>query len=151
MVGKNVNFSYTNYRVIDDADTSLGYYLTGPSVVTNKKFLRMDYVGCLTVMFKRSIFPNLQIPHSIRKRNDYALWLKISEKAECYLFNEVLSSYRKRKSGSISSTKKVNLLAYHYDLFRKLYNYSSIKAWIFCLRNALFYLLKQIMYKKRNN
>jgi glycosyltransferase involved in cell wall biosynthesis len=83
MISNNYDFSSTDYGIINEAGEKLGKYITAPKKITHKKFRKISWVGCLTVMYKRSIFPDLSIPDSIKKRNDYALWLKLSEKANC--------------------------------------------------------------------
>lgn len=141
------SFTYTNYEEIDKNGDKLNKFLTGPKRINHCQFMKSCYVGCLTVIYKREIIPDLQIPIDIYKRNDYALWLKISEKADCYLLDETLASYR--KNVGISSVRKTILLKYHKELFVKLYNYSSFYAWLLALRNAVFYLFKRIKYRRR--
>lgn len=140
-------FSYTNYDEIDGKGQKLRVFLTGPKKVTHKQFMEACYVGCLTVVYKRDLFPDLQIPADIYKRNDYAMWLKISERADCVLLDEVLASYR--KGVGISSMRKVKLLKYHEELFIKLYEYRKFQAWLLALRNALFYVLKRVKYRRK--
>lgn len=140
-------FSYTNYEEIDENGNKLNSFLTGPKRINHREFMRACYVGCLTVMYKRELIPDLQIPADIYKRNDYALWLKVSERSDCYLLDEILASYR--RGAGISSGRKTRLLKYHKDLFMKLYNYGLYRAWLLSLRNAIFYLLKRIKYHRK--
>ena len=50
---------------------------------------------------------NLQVGliqiEDIKKNNDYAMWLKVCKKADCYLLDESLAKYRRGRSGSIST------------------------------------------------
>jgi len=148
MVEGNIHFSYTNYYVLNNEENKINTYITGPKIVTRRKLLRADYMGCLTVMYKKSLLPSLKIPNNIRKRNDYALWLLLSEKSSCYLLNKRLSVYRKRKN-TISSSSKLNLFKNHVFLFKTLYNFSTIKSVLFASRNAFYYVLKIIFYRKK--
>ena len=136
-------FTYTKYSFISDKSNQI---VGGPSKVTHKDFLRRNYVGCLTVMYKKSLFPDLQIPNDIYKRNDYALWLKLSERADCYLLDELLAKYRKGKLNSVSSEKKGKLFKFHRIMFQKLYGFGYFKAMMFSLRNALYYLFRKGKY-----
>lgn len=52
------------------------------------------------------------------KKNDYALWLKVIEKARCYLLPECLSFYIKH-DGSLSSGNKLKLIRWFYALYRQ--------------------------------
>lgn len=148
MIDNNLDFSYTNYYVLNDDKNKICRYYTGPKVVNHKKFLKLDYVGCLTVMYKRSIYPDLFIPNDIYKRNDYALWLKLSEKADCHLLNENLSIYRSRNN-SVSSISKFKLIKYHKIVFKKLYGYSGFRSGLYAFRNVFHYIFKRIRYKKK--
>ena len=148
MVRNNYYFSSTYYSIVDINDNKIGKYVANPKKMGHQLFLRVCFPGCLTVMYKRSIYPNLSIPNTIEKRNDYALWLKLSEKCDCYCLNEKLAFYRKRKN-SISSIKKRSLLKYHAIMFQSLYNFSKFKSWLFAFRNALYFIIKSIFYKRR--
>ncbi len=145
MLFHNYDFSCTDYAETDEKGNPLNSKITGPDKVTHKKLLRISYIGCLTVMYKRSIYPDLEIPNDIKKRNDYALWLKLSERADCYYLHETLSKYRKRKS-SISSGSKIKLVKYHYRLFKSLYKLSNFRAALCATRNVLFYIFKRFKY-----
>lgn len=144
------SFSCTNYDEIDENSNPLGVVVSGPKVVSHKSFIKSDYIGCLTVMYKKDIYPDLSIPNTIYKRNDYALWIKISEKANCYRLNKVLASYRKTSS-SLSSGKKIALVKYHKDMFQKLYNFGKIKSSFYAWRNVFYYVYRRIRYAKRIN
>lgn len=148
MIDNSIDFSYTNYYVLDDKENKICSYYTGPKNVNHKKFVKLDYVGCLTVMYKKSIYPELSIPNDIYKRNDYALWLKLSEKADCRLLNKNLAIYRSR-TNSISSISKFKLIKYHKIVFNKLYGYRSLKSSLCAFRNVFHYVFKGIRYKKK--
>lgn len=146
MAENHYAFSYTKYRLIDEQGQDLKVIYSGPEKISRKQFLRCCYPGCLTVMYRRDLYPDLSIPDTIKKRNDYALWLKLSEKADCYLLDQELGYYRK-SNGSLSSESKIRLLKYHKVMFANLYGMNSCKAWFFALRNALYYINKQAKYK----
>lgn len=149
MQSKNIDFCCTKYGTIDDNGADLKKYVYSPRIINRKKMIRCSYIGCLTVMYKRSIYPDLAIPENILKRNDYALWLKLSERTKCYYLNQLTAFYRKHKIGHVSSGKKISLLKYHKELFIKLYGFSSAKAQFYAYRNAFYYILKNIFYVKR--
>lgn len=140
-------FSYTNFVTFSE-EHNKRYVISGPKKVTHKDFIRTAYVGCLTVMYKKSVCPDLQIPSNIRKRNDYALWLLLSKNCDCYLLNENLSYYRLR-SGGISRVKKSKLFKYHILVFKEGMHFSSFKAFLCAARNVLYFYLRRIFYKKR--
>lgn len=142
-------FSYTKYEEIDDDGNRVGKLISGPKRITHRGFLHMCYPGCLTVIYKREIFPDLQIPENLPKNNDYAMWLLLSKKADCYLLDENLGQYRRHQKGSISSGKKSNLFKYHIDLYKKIFGFGSLRAFLYSLRNVFFYFHKRVRYIKK--
>lgn len=147
MVDNYYAFSYTNYEEIDYLGKKIGKFVTGPRKVTHQMFKRMDYVGCLTVMYRRDICPDLQIPNDIYKRNDYALWLLLSKKANCYLLPKTLAYYRRGKN-TISSGGKSKLFPYHVALYKKVFGYSTFKSFLCASRNVFYYIHKKLRYVK---
>ena len=85
----------------------------------------------------------------IKKNNDYAMWLKICKKSECYLLDEVLAMYRRGRTGSISSHSVKTLIRWHYDLFRKAEKQSVMLATFHTARNLVFGFYKKKRYVKR--
>ena len=149
MLENNYGFSATFYNVFDEKSGKIVYRVKGPKKCSHKKFLILNYVGCLTVMYKREIYPDLSIPDDIEKRNDYALWLKISEKEPCHIMPEYLGTYVKHQDNSVSSVGKRKIIAYHRDMFMKLYGYSRFKATIYAYRNGFHFLIKEVIYKSK--
>ena len=149
MIKNNIGFSCTNYGIIDEEGNKINKYVTAPRRISHKQLLRTSYIGCLTAMYKKNIYPNLKIPDDILKRNDYALWLKLTEKCDCILFGEITAYYRKRNS-SISSGSKRKLVKYHVIMFQKLYGFSRFKALLYSFRNVFYYFIRRKFYVKKN-
>lgn len=147
MIKNNYKFTYTNYRNIKTDCTISKKMVTGPKRITFRKFKNSDYVGCLTVMYKKDIYQDLQIPDDIYKRNDYALWLKLSQKTDCYLLDECLAYYR--LNNGLSNGNKASLLKYHRIMFKKTLGYNSFHAFIRSCINVLFYFYRKIFYVKK--
>lgn len=148
MKENNYAFSYTEYEEIDQKSVSLGKYITGPNKITKRKMFNYCWVGCLTVMYDRETIGLVQIDDRIAKRNDYAIWLKVCPKANCYLLREKLAKYRRRE-GSISHQSKVSLIKYHYFLFRVGEKKSWVGAWWCTLKNLFYGVIKKIKYVKK--
>lgn len=145
----NYNFSYTDYERIDENGIRMNVRCTGPDIITKKKMYHYCYPGCLTVMYKRELFQELQI-NDIKKNNDYAMWLIICKVYNCYLLKENLASYRVRKK-SVSHDKLGRLIRSHYDLFRVCDNRSSLMScWLACW-NMWYGFWKKKKYEKRIN
>ena len=84
----------------------------------------------------------------IKKNNDYAMWLKICKKEDCYLLDECLAKYRKR-SGSISDHNYKTLIKWHYKLFREAEEKNKMESFLLTCRNIGFGLYKKVRYVKR--
>lgn len=141
------HFSYTAYSEMDEMSRNTGIIVKGPKKVSKRMMYAYCWPGCLTVMYDRKFVGDIQIV-DIRKNNDYAMWLKISKKAECYFLNQVLAKYRKR-SGSISNHGYRELLLWHYRLFREAENENVIISTLLTIQNLLFGSLKKILYVKK--
>lgn len=139
-------FSYTNYIEVDEATNPLGRRVTGPKKITKRGMFNYCWMGCLTVMYDAEKVGQIQIV-DIKKNNDYAMWLKVCKKADCYLLDESLAKYRKR-SGSISNHGYLKLIKWHYRLFRIAENKNPISAFILTVRNLFFGVIKKIKYVK---
>lgn len=150
MVANGYEFCCTKYGTIDEEGINLKKYVYAPKVISFKTMVRCSYIGCLTVMYKRSVYPDLHIPNNIIKRNDYALWLKLSERTNCYFLNETTALYRKHGKGHVSSGRKTTLIRYHAEMFMKLYDFNKIKAERYAIRNAFYYLFKNIIFVRKS-
>ena len=139
-------FSYTNYSEIDESSEPLGKTVTGPKKITKTGMYNYCWMGCLTVMYDVEKIGLIQI-EDIKKNNDYAMWLKICKKANCYLLDEDLARYRKRQ-GSISNHSYISLIKWHYRLFRFTDNKDALTASVCTIRNLIFGFLKKVIYTK---
>ena len=146
MQGNGYVFSYTNYIEIDEGSAPNGKTVTGPKRIGKRGMYNYCWPGCLTVMYDAETVGLLQIA-DIKKNNDYAMWLKVCEKATCYLLDEDLAKYRKR-SGSISNHSYTKLIMWHYTLFRVCAEKSPIASAICTMINLAFGICKKIFYVK---
>lgn len=150
MEENDYHFSYTNYEEIDESSNSLGRIITGPKKITKHGMYRYCWPGCLTVIYDSDYVGLIQI-EDIKKNNDYAMWLKICKKTNCYLFNENLGQYRKGRKGSISSHSYKSLIKWHYKLFKEAEKENCIvAAWHTCW-NMFFGVWKKMVYVKTGN
>lgn len=146
MTANDYKFSYTDYEKIDEESESLHVLVGGPNNVTKKVMYRYCYIGCLTVMYDSEFMGTIQIK-DIKKNNDYAMWLQLCKKANCYLLPENLAKYRIRKK-SISHDKLSKKLKSHYDLFHYCDEKPAIVAFWFACWNMFWGVLKKKKYEK---
>jgi glycosyltransferase involved in cell wall biosynthesis len=147
MEQNNYNFSYTKYGEIDEQGNNLNIEISGPKKITKFGMYNYCWLGCLTVMYNREKIGLIQIK-DIKKNNDYAMWLKICKKENCYLYPYSLALYRKR-NGSISRQSYLKLIKWHYKLFREIDNRNILSSLILTMRNLSFGVIKKIFYRKQ--
>lgn len=140
-------FSYTNYSEIDEDSQPLGRTVTGPKRITKTGMFNYCWPGCLTVMYDAGALGHIQIA-DIKKNNDYAMWLKLCRKADCWLLNENLARYRKR-TGSISNHSYLELIKWHYKLYRDAEKQNVMLSLFNTGRNLVFGFWKKIRYVTR--
>lgn len=135
MKKNNWNFTCTDYEQIDENSHSLHKTIKSISKTDYNRLLLDCPVGNSTVMYNVDKMGKFVVPN-IRKRNDDALWLQMLKKEKyIYGINEVLMKYRVRQN-SISSNK-MQLIKYHWILYRKIEKLSIIRSifhicyWIF--------------------
>lgn len=141
-------FSYTNYEEIDVNGNKTGVIVTGPRKITKAGMFNYCWPGCLTVMYDATKIGLIQI-QDIKKNNDYAMWLKVCRKADCYLLDEVLGQYRKGRIGSISTHSIKTMIGWHYKLYHEAEGMGNFESMFNTGRNLVFGFYKKKRYVKR--
>ncbi|MPW26979.1 glycosyltransferase [Alkalibaculum sp. M08DMB] len=119
------SFTCTSYTKIDEKGNSLNHIINVKKQSGYNDILKKN-PGNSTVIYNASILGKIKIPN-IKKRNDYVMWLKVIRNANVlYGIDEPLASHRIR-NGSLSK-KKVNLVLYHWVVYRKIEKLSLLKS-----------------------
>lgn len=145
MEDNDYHFSYTNYEEINEDGKLTGVMVTGPKKITKTGMYNYCWPGCLTVMYDAQVVGLIQI-EDIKKNNDYAMWLKVCKKVNCYLLNEELAYYRRGRVGSVSTNSIKKMIGWHYKLFRYADNKNSVRSICLTIVNLLFGCFKKIWY-----
>lgn len=135
----NYALTYTGYEKFKNKDTFISniYY---SNKLNYNNMLKNNYIGCLTAIYDAKILGKMLMPN-IRRRQDYALWLKILKRIDyAYGLNMVLSKYRVLET-SLSKGFIANL-KYTFYLFRDVEKFSFIKAFFSTIKYLIFYLKK---------
>lgn len=145
------HFSYTQYRQISEDGDPLGVLCTGPKKVTKALLFAYDYIGCLTVMYDREHVGLVQIPN-LKKRNDYALWLKVVKHCTCYLLPEILAQYRVRTVGSITDRKAgiLRIIKHYYIMYRQSEGMGPVRSVVQTGINLVFGAMKKLTYRRKD-
>ena len=140
-------FSYTGYQEIDEHSQLKGVKVSGPKHVTRAGMYAFCWPGCLTVMYDREKIGLIQIA-DIKKNNDYAMWLKVCKKADCYLVDECLAKYRRGRAGSVSSHSIITMIGWHYKLWHEAEGMNVLTSSLMTIVNLFFGVIKKIVYVK---
>ena len=141
-------FSYTEYQEMDADGNLTGVTISGPKHVTKRGMHNFCWPGCLTVMYDSTKIGLIQI-EDIKKNNDYAMWLTVCKKADCYLLPEVLAKYRRGRAGSVSTHGIITMIGWHYKLWREAEKRSVIASLWLTGINLVCGLYKKKKYVKQ--
>lgn len=145
MIDNKYSFSYTRYAEMDDNGNDTGIYVTGPGRITKAGMYAFCWPGCLTVMYDALAVGVIQI-EDIKKNNDYAMWLKVCQKADCYLLDECLAKYRRGRVGSVSSHSVFTMMKWHFKLFREAEKMNVISSILHTCINLVCGLYKKVVF-----
>ena len=120
-------FSATAYDQFDESGTPLPTVCLPPHKTTYRKMLLLSNpIGNSTVMYDQSALGKFEVP-PIRKRNDFALWLKILRTTPyCMGMDDILTHYRVR-TNSVSSNKLAQA-KYHWKLYWEIEGLGILKS-----------------------
>ena len=150
MEKKGYHFSYTNYAEIDTEGKRNGITVTGPKKITKTGMYNYCWPGCLTVMYDAETVGLIQIA-DIKKNNDYAMWLKVCRKADCYLLDEKLALYRRGRAGSVSTHSIKTMTGWHYKLYKEAEGQNPMAAVFNTGRNMVFGYYKKKRYVRKSS
>lgn len=140
----NYYFTYHEYSEIDEDGLELGVYVSGIKKVGSWGMYACCWPGCLAVMYDAQKIGLIQI-NDVKKNNDTAMWLKAIHRANCYLLQENLARYRRRK-GSITPPSIKARILWHYRLFRDAEQMNPLVATFWMCVNIVGNLYKKIFY-----
>lgn len=138
-------FSYTEYQEMNADGNLTGVTISGPKHVTKRGMYNFCWSGCLTVMYDVTKIGLIQI-EDIKKNNDYAMWLKVCKKADCYLLPEVLAKYRRGRAGSVSTHGITTMIGWHYKLWHEAEKKNAFVAAYYTCLNLVCGFYKKLKY-----
>ena len=140
---QKIPFTFSFYETIDEAGNLRNETITTPSKITYKQVYYCNWIGNLTGIYSVDFFGKIPIS-SIKKRQDWMLWLHIVKQIEIAIpVSESLAYYRVREN-SISASKW-KLIAYNFKVYRNFHNRNFFLA---CL-DMLQFLYVQLVVKPK--
>ena len=141
MEKNNYDLSFSSCSKINEQRKHLGE-IKAKNKVSYKIMLRNNYIPCLTAMYNVHTLGK-QYMSEIRKRQDWALWLKILKQTNfAYGIQEPLAQYRIREK-SLSSSK-LTLLKSNWNIYKNVEGFSKLKSSHCITRFLFFYFLYKI-------
>jgi len=143
MEEENLPMTFSFYEQMDEEGVLLNKVITAPLEVSYSKLFYCNWIGNLTGIYSVDFFGKIPIS-SIKKRQDWILWLTLVKKIEKVKpVPESLAYYRVRKD-SVSSSK-VKLIKYNYAIYRDFHGNHPLKAAF----NTGLFLVHQLLIKPR--
>ena len=137
----NHPFTFSFYECIDEAGNALDKKIEAPKRLKYYQLFFCNFIGNLTGIYDTSFFGKIPIS-SIRKRQDWMMWLTILKKIKTAMpVPESLAYYRVREN-SISASK-FNLLQHNFKVYRTFHGLNLVVSLI-CMVGFLF---TQLMIK----
>jgi glycosyltransferase involved in cell wall biosynthesis len=139
----NLPFSFSFYDCINEQGLELNKRIEAPKNLSYRQLFFCNYVGNLTGIYDVDHFGKIAIS-SIRKRQDWMLWLTILKKINSAKpIPESLAFYRIREN-SISASK-FNLLKHNFAVYRRFHGFNLVLS-LLCMTGFLF---TQLLIKQR--
>jgi teichuronic acid biosynthesis glycosyltransferase TuaG len=139
MVKKKLLFTHTSYFIINDQNKLIGKFSV-------KKFIKYEDlinscdIGLSTIMVSSKIKKEMNFC-SLKTKEDYVLWLKLSKKYTLYGINRFYTKWRNLNSSISSSVYRKIIDAFLvYYIFQK---FSLIKSIFLVLNLSLFSIKKK--------
>ncbi|WP_367772870.1 glycosyltransferase family 2 protein [Flavobacterium sp. WC2421] len=135
LINKNLPFTFSFYDCIDEAGNPLNKRVEAPVHLSYRELFFCNYVGNLTAIYDVNFFGKIPIS-SIRKRQDWMLWLTVLKKIKiAHVVPESLAYYRVRNDSI--STSKLDLIKYNFAVYRRFHGFSFLIA-VACMKLFLF-------------
>lgn len=145
----NLSFVYSYYKTINENGNEIGL-VKSPNKVNINIMLFSNFIGCLTVIYDSKILGKFHQPN-IKKRNDFALWIRIlckhkNLKAFCY--EEVTASYRVNSYGL--SSNKISALKYYRICLLRYGSVGNFRLNLYCICYLIIIFIKKKLPKFYN-
>ena len=131
MQEKDCALCSSSFLICDDENKITGINIS-PEHITFNMLKHDNKIGCLTAIYDVQKLGHKFYMPSIRKRQDWALFLSIlKEGHECHAITEPLAFYRQRLY-SVSSNK-LSLIKYNVKVYETILEYPKWKAYTYFL------------------
>lgn len=147
MLANDICFSYTAYQTVNESGLIVREKINVPLKLTYKDLLKTCDIYCSTVVYDVAFFGKTLMP-DIRKRQDFALWLKLLKIAKhAYGINDVLMKYQ-LTDNSVSSNK-FKAAKFQFNVYYKIEKLGFLSSVYYTCLYAVYGMLKTYFGKTR--
>ena len=132
----NYAFSYTMFKAVKAHHPNSSIVMGGPEQISKNDMLKCCWMNYLTVMYDQEKIGLLQV-NGLHNANDYALWLQVVEKADCYLLPECLATQISGKGLCLRLLSSPKWL-WRYEAYRKIEGLNTLSAAYMTVRNIAY-------------
>ena len=113
-------------RIFDVVVAALMLIILAIPMLIISVMIKLDSKG--PVMYRQERVTAYGKKFKIKKNNDYAMWLKVIKKADCYLLDECLARYRRGRKGSVSTHGYGTMIRWHYILWHEAMGMNAVTS-----------------------
>lgn len=128
MTEKNATCVYCSYRCIDADGKEILQPVKSKPVVTTKKMMVTNYIGCLSGLYNAQKHGKIYLREELKSiRDDYAYWLDVVKtEGVAYGNPRILASYRMLSNSTTGNKKK--LIGKQYQFYRNYLNLGVVRS-----------------------
>lgn len=141
------SFSYTEYGLMNNRSQNRGVVISGKEHVNHQDMLKCCWPAYLTVMYDAQKVGKVRA-RIVKQNNDYALWLKISDRHDCHLLAENLATMR-TPYGFFSRFMRTDKVKWRYECYRTEEDLGPLISFFYTIRNGYYGIVKWLYYVKR--
>ena len=142
MQRKKVNFSYTSYSIVNE-NNKIIKRITAEKNMTYNKLIKSCDIGLSTVIMKSNLFNKYKFP-SIKTKEDYVLWLKLS-KNNVKLFGIKKNLVLWRRLDNQLSGSTFQKLKDAFIVYNKYLKFNFLKSLVFTIILSSNFLIKRYL------
>lgn len=144
----NLHFTFSFYDCINEDGNLLNLKIEAPKSLSYCQLFFCNFVGNLTGIYEVNYFGKIAIS-SIRKRQDWMLWLSILKKIKTAKpVPESLAYYRIRDNSL--SASKIDLLKHNFNVYRNYHQFNVLTSMLIMVGFLFTQLLIKPLYIKKN-
>jgi len=142
MKKNNYLITHTNYQIINEEDKLIGLMEIKEKLEYRNLIYSCD-IGLSTVMIDKKLKNSLKFPN-MKTKEDYVLWLKLSQKNTIYGLQKNLVLWRKNKNDLSYTVQKIKDA---YTVYSKFLKFNLIKSLIFVILLSMNFIKKAFIQK----